>query len=96
MAEASLLQARALAGVYGGKPILQGVDLAVGAGEILAVIGRNGVGKTTLMRALIGLLPLGGGTILCSGASGSRRSARTGAHAEASATCRKGATSSPA
>ena len=46
---------------YGGKPVLQGVDLAVRPGEIVAVIGRNGVGKSTLMRALIGLLaPMAG------------------------------------
>ena len=75
MPEPPLLQARALAGGYGGKPILQGVDLAVGTGEILAVIGRNGVGKTTLMRALIGLLPLGGGTILFRGEQVERLSA---------------------
>ena len=75
MPESPLLQARALAGGYGGKPILQGVDLAVGAGEIVAVIGRNGVGKTTLMRALIGLLPLSGGTILFRGEQVERISA---------------------
>ena len=48
---------------YGGKPVLQGVDLMVGAGEIVAVIGRNGVGKSTLMRGLIGLLPPAAGGI---------------------------------
>ena len=42
---------------YGGKPVLQGVDLEIQAGEVVAVIGRNGVGKSTLMRTLIGLLP---------------------------------------
>ncbi len=48
---------------YGGKSVLQGVDLEVQAGEIVAVIGRNGVGKTTLMRSLIGLLPSPSGSI---------------------------------
>ena len=48
---------------YGGKPVLQGVDLSVREGEIVAVIGRNGVGKTTLMKTLIGLLSPMAGTI---------------------------------
>ena len=40
-----------------------GVDLSVGKGEIVALIGRNGVGKTTTMRCLIGLLRASGGSI---------------------------------
>ena len=58
-----LLASEGLRGGYGGKPVLQGVDLTVAAGEIVAVIGRNGVGKTTLMRCLIGLLPAAAGHI---------------------------------
>lgn len=54
-------------GGYGGKPVLQGVDLSVQQGEIVAVIGRNGVGKSTLMRMLIGLLPASSGHIRFSG-----------------------------
>ncbi|MFC6487954.1 ABC transporter ATP-binding protein [Nitratireductor sp. GCM10026969] len=42
---------------YGGKPVLQGVDMEVREGEIVAVIGRNGVGKSTLMKTITGLLP---------------------------------------
>ena len=41
---------------YGATPILQGVSMSVSRGEIVGVIGRNGVGKSTLMRCLIGLL----------------------------------------
>lgn len=52
-----------LRGGYGGKPVLQGVDLSVGQAEVVAVIGRNGVGKTTLMRTLIGLLSASSGSI---------------------------------
>jgi urea transport system ATP-binding protein len=48
---------------YGTSPILQGVDLRVGVGEIVAVIGRNGVGKSTMMRCLIGQLRVWNGTI---------------------------------
>ncbi len=62
MSEAMLAVGDLRAG-YGGKPILLGVDLEVRAGDIVAVIGRNGVGKSTLMRALIGLLPPMAGTM---------------------------------
>ncbi len=58
-----LLSVTGLRNGYGGKPVLQGIDLTIRSGEIVAVIGRNGVGKTTFMRALIGLLPAGEGSI---------------------------------
>ena len=58
-----MLSTIGLASGYGGKPVLQGVDLEVREGEIVAVIGRNGVGKSTLMKALIGLLPATGGSV---------------------------------
>ncbi|WP_323965516.1 ABC transporter ATP-binding protein [Bradyrhizobium japonicum] len=48
---------------YGATPILQGVTMSVSRGEIVGVIGRNGVGKSTLMRCLIGLLQTWRGTI---------------------------------
>ena len=48
---------------YGTSPILQGIDLTVRSGEIVAVIGRNGVGKSTMMRCLIGQLRVWAGTI---------------------------------
>ena len=48
---------------YGGTPILQGLDLVVGKGEIVGLIGRNGVGKTTAMRCLIGLVRASAGSI---------------------------------
>jgi len=58
-----LLQTVALNGGYGGKPVLQGVDIQVNEGEIVAIIGRNGVGKSTLMKTLIGLLPKQSGSV---------------------------------
>lgn len=58
-----LLQVSKLNGGYGGKPVLQGVDFHVNEGEIVAIIGRNGVGKSTLMKTLIGLLPTHSGAI---------------------------------
>ncbi|WP_422097225.1 ABC transporter ATP-binding protein [Variovorax sp.] len=59
----TVLEIRGLQAGYGATPILQGVDLAVGKGEIVALIGRNGVGKTTTMRCLMGLLRTRGGGI---------------------------------
>jgi branched-chain amino acid transport system ATP-binding protein len=64
MAAYPLLEVQQLRAGYGATPILQGVEFSVAKGEIVAIIGRNGVGKTTLMRCLIGLLPATAGTIL--------------------------------
>ncbi|MCW2819721.1 MAG: transporter [Marmoricola sp.] len=47
----------------GGRPILRDVDLRVGTGDFLALMGANGSGKSTLVRTLTGLLPLGAGTL---------------------------------
>ncbi|MGH6672257.1 MAG: ABC transporter ATP-binding protein [Xanthobacteraceae bacterium] len=49
---------------YGPSHVLQGVSLAIESGEVVAVIGRNGVGKTTLVRSIIGLTPARRGRIL--------------------------------
>lgn len=57
MSKSLILETTDLRAGYGSKPVLQGVNLRVQQGEILAVIGRNGVGKSTLMKSLIGLLP---------------------------------------
>ena len=48
---------------YGQSEVLHGIDFSVSPGEIVAVIGRNGMGKSTLMKTLIGLLPVSGGAI---------------------------------
>src|SRR5262245_24841427 len=48
---------------YGKTPALTGPSLVVGAGEIVSIIGRNGVGKTTLLKAIIGLLRVTSGAI---------------------------------
>lgn len=52
----TLLRARGLAVGYDGSPVVRGVDLEVRAGELWFVIGPNGTGKTTLLRAVLGTL----------------------------------------
>ncbi len=52
----TMLRVSNLHAAYGAVPVLAGVDLDLEQGEILALLGRNGVGKTTLMKTLIGLL----------------------------------------
>ena len=47
---------------YGDSQIIQGVSLRVDEGEVVALLGRNGVGKTTLIRAICGLTPARTGT----------------------------------
>jgi urea transport system ATP-binding protein len=52
---------------YGGSHILRDVDLQAEAGQITVVLGRNGVGKTTLLKSLMGLVPIRTGSIALSG-----------------------------
>lgn len=47
----------------GGRPILQGIDVELGPGQVLALLGASGCGKTTLLRAIAGLQPLDSGRI---------------------------------
>jgi len=63
----SLLEVRALAAGYGDFQALYGIDLALEAGEVLAIIGANGAGKTTFLRALAGALPLRSGSVAFDG-----------------------------
>ncbi len=66
---ALLLQIKGLQTGYGRIKILDDVSLSVGAGRIVTVLGGNGTGKSTLLRALSGLLPVWKGEILFDGES---------------------------
>lgn len=67
MADDALLRLTDLHSGYGRVKVIEGINLAVKKGEIVAIIGRNGVGKTTLMRSLIGQIPAHSGTIELAG-----------------------------
>jgi len=62
-----MLTIEALNAHYNASHILQGVDLALAKGTIAAVLGRNGVGKTTTVRAVMGLVPATTGRVLLDG-----------------------------
>ena len=61
-----MLEVAALQAAYGRVPVLMGVDFRLEAGEFLGILGHNGMGKTTLMRTLMGFVPptAGGVTFL--------------------------------
>jgi branched-chain amino acid transport system ATP-binding protein len=63
MANKALLQIRGLCAGYGGVEILRGIDLVVGAGDMVAVLGSNGAGKSTLNLAISGIVPARRGSI---------------------------------
>lgn len=62
-----MLEVRDLHVAYGNSYVVQGVSLAVREAEVAVVLGRNGVGKTTLIRAIAGLTPPRAGRVLLDG-----------------------------
>ena len=70
-----LIATTALRAGYATGDVLQDVSVEVGTGEVVGVLGRNGVGKSTLMRALIGLLPARNGMIVYQGNDITRQAA---------------------
>ena len=63
-----MLNVQGLRAGYGRIPILNGVSFAVKVGEFIGILGHNGMGKTTLLKTLIGQVPLSSGTIRFAGA----------------------------
>lgn len=78
----AILEVSDLRAGYATGDVLQGVSVSVGQGEVVGVLGRNGVGKSTLMRSVIGLLRARRGTVRFKGrdvtAEGADRRARRG------------------
>lgn len=64
---APLIRAERLCKRFGGQDVLRGVDLDVMPGEVLAVVGRSGAGKSVLLKNLIGLLKPDGGSVTVAG-----------------------------
>ena len=61
--ERRALAVEGLEGGYGDAAVLRRVTLDVRPGEIFAILGKNGMGKTTLLKTLMGLLPARGGRV---------------------------------
>jgi zinc/manganese transport system ATP-binding protein len=59
----ALIEVRGATAVLGGRTVWSGVDATVHAGQFVAVLGPNGVGKSTLLKAVLGLVPLASGAI---------------------------------
>ncbi|WP_454004450.1 ABC transporter ATP-binding protein [Alcaligenes sp. Marseille-Q7550] len=64
-----MLETTQLQSGYGSSQVLFGVDLSIKAGQVVTVLGRNGMGKTTLLRTILGLLPVRGGDVKFDGQS---------------------------
>jgi len=63
-----MLAVRGLEAAYGASQVLFGIDFAIRAGEVVTLLGRNGMGKTTTVRAIMGILPHRAGEVLLDGA----------------------------
>ena len=63
-----MLKVSGLHQYYGGSHILRGLDFEARLGEVTVVLGRNGVGKTTLLKSLMGVVPIRSGAVTLDGA----------------------------
>ncbi|WP_116132337.1 urea ABC transporter ATP-binding subunit UrtE [Tropicimonas sp. IMCC34043] len=75
-----MLKVEGLTLYYGGSQILHGVDLEAAAGEVTCVMGTNGVGKTSLLKAISGTHPRAGGSVTLDGESLGKLPAHVLAH----------------
>ena len=67
MSTSPILDVQSVNQYYGGSHILRGVSLQAQLGKVTVLLGRNGVGKTTLLKSLMGLVPIRSGTITFDG-----------------------------
>ena len=67
MSTAALIEARGLHTHYGASHILRGIDFTMGTGETVGLMGRNGMGKTTLLKSLMGIVKPSGGSVQIKG-----------------------------
>jgi urea transport system ATP-binding protein len=63
-----MLKVQGLNQYYGGSHILRGLDFEAKLGEVTVILGRNGVGKTTLLKSLMGVVPIKTGSVTLDGA----------------------------
>ena len=68
-ADPAALELEGLEVAYGGVPAVRGIDLTVGRGEIVGLVGPNGAGKSSLLRGVMGAVPLAGGDVRLHGRS---------------------------
>ena len=68
-----MLDVRGLEAGYGETQVVHGIDIAVREGQFHAILGRNGVGKTTTLKTIVGLLPCFGGEVIFQGKPIARR-----------------------
>ena len=91
----ALLSVEDIHAAYGLSRVLFGISLEVAAGECVCLLGRNGVGKTTTMRSVMGLTAADAAGACSGRARTSPAGRRTGSRAPASALCPRTAASSP-
>ena len=84
-----MLSVEHLAAAYGPAQVLFDISFSVGAGEVVTLLGRNGMGKTTTIFALMGLLPAHGGTAVFDGLSARRPAALSASRRPGSGWCPK-------
>ncbi|MGW2489249.1 metal ABC transporter ATP-binding protein [Streptomyces sp. NPDC001606] len=63
MTNEPVISLRGVTAELGARPVLRGIDLTVGRGEVVALLGANGSGKSTAIRTIIGQVPVSGGTV---------------------------------
>ncbi|QTD98418.1 metal ABC transporter ATP-binding protein [Streptomyces cyanogenus] len=63
MTSEPVIALRGVTAELGARPVLRGIDLTVGRGEVVALLGANGSGKSTAIRTVIGQVPVSGGTV---------------------------------